>query len=144
MSQAKEVRNKITSIKSTQKITRAMELVAASKMRKAQERMAKSKHYSEKIRQVIAHVASSHSEYQHEFLKPRSVETRVGYIVVTTDRGLCGGLNVNLFRSLLKRLQEHAGNDVSIETREIRFAFSSNQAQINANVVTSVLLQTLK
>lgn len=134
MSQAKEVRNKITSIKSTQKITRAMELVAASKMRKAQERMAKSKPYSEKIRQVIAHVASSHSEYQHEFLKPRSVETRVGYIVVTTDRGLCGGLNVNLFRSLLKRLQEHAGNDVGVDLCLIGRKGEAYFSRFDANV----------
>jgi F-type H+-transporting ATPase subunit gamma len=105
MSQAREIRTKITSVKNTQKITRAMELVAASKMRKAQERMATSKPYSQKIRQMIAHVAASRSEYPHEFLQQREIKSRVGYIVITTDRGLCGGLNVNLFRLLLKDMQ---------------------------------------
>ncbi len=115
MSQAREIRNKISSVKSTQKITRAMELVAASKMRKAQERMAHSKPYATKIRQVIAHVASSHSEYQHVFLQDRKIEKRVGYIVVTTDRGLCGGLNVNLFRHLLKEMQTWNQQDVGVD-----------------------------
>ena len=115
MSQAREIRTKISSVKSTQKITRAMELVAASKMRKAQDRMAKSKPYATKIRQVIAHVASSHSEYHHVFLQQRQVEKRVGYIVVTTDRGLCGGLNVNLFRHLLKEMQMRNQENIEID-----------------------------
>jgi F-type H+-transporting ATPase subunit gamma len=101
MSQAKEIRTKITSIKNTQKITRAMELVAASKMRKAQDRMATSKPYATKIRRVISHVATSNSEYRHPYLEERDINNRVGYIVVTSDRGLCGGLNINLFRKLL-------------------------------------------
>lgn len=115
MSQAREIRTKISSVKSTQKITRAMELVAASKMRKAQDRMARSKPYATKIRQVIAHVASSHSEYQHVFLQQRPIEKRIGYIVVTTDRGLCGGLNVNLFRHLLKEMQTWNQQNVGID-----------------------------
>ena len=99
MSKAREIRNKISRIKNTQKITRAMELVAASKMRKAQDRMAMSRPYAEKIRKVIRHVAASHAEYHHPYLQERDKINNVGFIVVTTDRGLCGGLNVNLLRA---------------------------------------------
>jgi F-type H+-transporting ATPase subunit gamma len=106
MAQTREIRGQISSIKNTQKITRAMELVAASKMRKAQDRMAASRPYSEKIRQVINHVAQSSSEYHHPYLVARNNAERIGYIVVTSDRGLCGGLNINLFRALMRFMQE--------------------------------------
>jgi len=106
MSKAREIRGKIGSIKSTQKITRAMELVAASKMRRAQDRMATSRPYATKIRKVISHVASSHSEYPHPYLQVRENIQRVGFIVVTTDRGLCGGLNINLLRQLVSSMKE--------------------------------------
>lgn len=106
MAQTREIRGQINSIKNTQKITRAMELVAASKMRKAQDRMATSRPYATKIRQVIRHVAQSSSEYHHPYLVTRQGSERVGFIVVTSDRGLCGGLNINLFRALLKTMQE--------------------------------------
>ena len=135
MSQAKEVRTKINSVKSTQKITRAMELVAASKMRKAQERMATSKPFSEKIREVISHVASSSSEYQHVFLQEREEIKRVGYIVVTTDRGLCGGLNVNLFRLLLKELQQHQKNEVGVDVCLIGRKAESFFSRLDANIL---------
>lgn len=115
MSQAKEIRTKIASVKSTQKITRAMELVAASKMRKAQERMAASKPYSKKIRQVIAHVAAGKSEYKHPYLQSREKIARVGYIVVTSDRGLCGGLNINLFRKTVADMKRWHDESVEIE-----------------------------
>lgn len=105
MGSTREIRNKITSVKGTQKITSAMELVAASKMRKAQERMARSKPYALKIRKVIQHVARAHSECHHPYLERRAEVKRVGYIVVTTDRGLCGGLNVNLFRKLISDMK---------------------------------------
>ena len=98
MSGAKEIRTKIKSIKNTQKITKAMEMVAASKMRKAQERMRASRPYAEKIRSVLAHLAQSHSEYKHAYLGEREEVKRVGYIVISTDRGLCGGLNTNMFK----------------------------------------------
>lgn len=114
MSQAKEVRNKITSIKSTQKITSAMELVAVSKMRKAQQLMALTKPYAQKIRQVINHVASGHVEYPHPFLVQRDEIKRAGYIIVSSDRGLCGGLNINLFREVLGHMK--ANTDKGIET----------------------------
>jgi F-type H+-transporting ATPase subunit gamma len=107
MAQTREIRGQINSIKNTQKITRAMELVAASKMRKAQDRMAASRPYATKIRQVIRHVAQSSSEYHHPYLVARKNAERAGFIVVTSDRGLCGGLNINLFRTLVKFMQEH-------------------------------------
>ena len=105
MGSTREIRNKIASVKGTQKISSAMELVAASKMRKAQDRMAHSKPYATKIRKVIQHVALAHSEFHHPYLERRDTIKRVGYIVVTTDRGLCGGLNVNLFRKLLTHMK---------------------------------------
>lgn len=105
MAGAKEIRSKIASIKSTQKITSAMEKVAVSKMRKAQQRMAAGRPYAERIRQVIGHLAKANPEYRHSFMVERDVK-RVGYIVVTSDRGLCGGLNINLFKALLRSLKE--------------------------------------
>lgn len=101
MAGAKEIRSKIASIKSTQKITSAMEKVAVSKMRKAQMRMAASRPYAERIRQVIGHLANANPEYRHPFMIDREVK-RVGYVVVSSDRGLCGGLNTNLFKALVK------------------------------------------
>ncbi|MBN2689878.1 MAG: F0F1 ATP synthase subunit gamma [Gammaproteobacteria bacterium] len=98
----KEIRGKIGTIKNTQKITKAMQLVAASKVKKAQDHMEASLPYADNIRRVIGHVAASHSEYHHPFLQTHSEIKKVGYIVVSSDRGLCGGLNANLFKSLLK------------------------------------------
>ena len=105
MAVGKEIRNQISSIKSTQKITSAMEMVAASKMRKAQERMSLGKPYAEKIRAVVSHLANAQPEYNHLYLQEREVK-RVGYILVSTDRGLCGGLNVNLFKKAVKDMKE--------------------------------------
>jgi len=105
VSAAKEIRTKIKSIKSTQKITRAMEMVAASKMRKAQQRMLASRPYADKIRVVIHHLAQGDTEYRHPYLVAREPK-RIGLIVVATDRGLCGGLNVSLFRELLTQLSQ--------------------------------------
>ncbi len=98
MAAAKEIRTKIASIKNTQKITRAMEMVAASKMRRAQERMRAARPYAEKMRTVIAHLAHANAEYKHTFMVERQAR-RVGFIVISTDRGLCGGLNANMFRA---------------------------------------------
>jgi F-type H+-transporting ATPase subunit gamma len=106
MAGAKEIRTKIASIKSTQKITRAMEMVAASKMRKAQDRMAASRPYSEKMLQVISHLARATPEYRHSFMSIERERKRIGYIVVSSDRGLCGGLNSNLFRRLVADIRE--------------------------------------
>ena len=115
MAQTREIRSKISSVKSTQKITRAMELVAASKMRRAQDQMARSKPYSIKIRKVISHLAAASSEFNHPYLEKAGEIKRVGYIVVTTDRGLCGGLNVNLFRTLLKDMKQWSDKGVGID-----------------------------
>jgi len=106
MSGAKEIRTQIKSIQNTQKITKAMEMVAASKMRKAQDRMEATRPYSDKMRQVIGHLANAHPEYRHPFLEEREEVKRAGYITVTTDRGLCGGLNANLFRKTVGELRE--------------------------------------
>jgi F-type H+-transporting ATPase subunit gamma len=115
MSVAKEIRTKIGSIKNTQKITSAMQMVAASKMRKAQDRMAASKPYATKIRRVIGHLARSHSEYKHPFLEKERELKRAGFIIVTTDRGLCGGLNTNLLRSLILEMKQLADRGVGID-----------------------------
>jgi len=106
MAAAKEIRVKIGSIRNTQKITKAMEMVAASKMRKTQERMRAARPYAEKIRNVIAHLEHAKSEYRSPFLERREDMRHIGLIVVSTDRGLCGGLNANLFRKVVRRMQE--------------------------------------
>ena len=100
MAVGKEIRTKISSVQSTQKITSAMEMVAASKMRKAQDRMAASKPYAQRIRQVVGHLANGHPEYRSKYMLERDVK-RVGYIIISTDRGLCGGLNINLFKQVI-------------------------------------------
>ena len=105
MAGEKEIRTQIRSIENTQKITRAMEMVAGSKMRKAQERMHHARPYAEKMRTVISHVAAANSEYKHPFLISREAK-RVGMVVVSTDRGLCGGLNTNEFRRVVERMDE--------------------------------------
>ena len=114
MASLKEIRSKVASIKSTQKITKAMQLVAASKMRKAQERMASGKPYAQKIRQVIAHVSQASPEYKHPYMVERPVK-RVGYIVVSSDRGLCGGLNINLFKKTVQSVRDFREQDVEVE-----------------------------
>ena len=114
MAGAKEIRSKIASIKSTQKITSAMEKVATSKMRRAQQRMAASRPYAERIRQVIGHLANANPEYRHPFMIEREVK-RVGYVVVSSDRGLCGGLNTNLFKALVKDMTSNREQGVEID-----------------------------
>ncbi len=104
MAGSKEIRSKIKSIKSTQKITRAMEMVAASKMRKAQQRMQRSRPYAERIQAIIGHLANAHPEYRHAYMDSRPVR-RVGVMIVSSDRGLCGGLNTNLFRRALQEMR---------------------------------------
>jgi len=113
MAIAKEIRTKIRSIKNTQKITRAMEMVAASKMRKVQDRMRRAQPYAIKMLQMIGHVARGHSEYRHPFLQAREIK-RVGFIVVTSDRGLCGGLNTNLLKASLTFIKEWSEKNAEI------------------------------
>jgi F-type H+-transporting ATPase subunit gamma len=113
MAGAKEIRTQIASIQSTQKITSAMEMVAASKMKRAQDRMAVGKPYATRIRAVVGHIANSTPEYQHTFMTERDVK-RVGYIVVSSDRGLCGGLNINLFKRTMASMKLLADQNVEI------------------------------
>ncbi|MFM2323028.1 MAG: synthase gamma chain [Pseudomonadota bacterium] len=114
MSFAQEIRGKISSIKGTQKITRAMEMVAASKMRKAQERMTLSRPYAHKMLDLIGHVASSHAEYQHPYLQVRDIK-RAGFLIITTDKGLCGGLNTNLLKLVLQEFQACQSKGIEID-----------------------------
>ena len=114
MAVGKEIKKKIGSVQNTQKITSAMQMVAASKMRRTQDRMQQGKPYSERIRGVISHLANSNPEYKHIYMQEREIK-RVGYIVVATDRGLCGGLNVNLFRKVVKELGEWDGQGTEVE-----------------------------
>ena len=114
MASGKEIRGKIRSVQNTQKITRAMEMVAASKMRKAQDRMLASRPYAEKMRQVITHLAHAHPEYDHPYLQDREVK-KVGFIIVTTDRGLCGGLNANLMKAAIGSVREWRDKNVGVQ-----------------------------
>jgi len=114
MAIAKEIRLKIHSVKNTQKITKAMEMVAASKMRKTQERMRHAIPYANKIMQVISHVAKAHAEYRHPFMVTREVK-RIGYIIVSTDRGLCGGLNSNLLKATIRDIKKQLENGIEVD-----------------------------
>jgi len=114
MASGKEIRTQIKSVKNTQKITRAMEMVAASKMRKAQDRMTASRPYADQIRAVISHLAHAHPEYRHPYMEERETK-RVGFIIVSSDRGLCGGLNANLFKTALKSLKEWDDKGIEAE-----------------------------
>ena len=114
MAAGKEIRTKITSIKSTQKITSAMEMVAASKMRKAQNRMQVGKPYARRIRAVVGHIANSAPEYRHVYMEQRDIK-RVGFIVVATDRGLCGGLNINLFKATMRAMRQWSERSIDID-----------------------------
>ncbi|MGS0725294.1 F0F1 ATP synthase subunit gamma, partial [Shewanella sp. 0m-11] len=136
MANAKEIKTKIASVQNTQKITSAMEMVAASKMRRAQDRMAASRPYAENMRKVIGHVAQGSLEYKHPYLEVREAK-RVGYIVVSTDRGLCGGLNVNLFKKVVAdvKKQREAGAEVEFCTIGARSAqfFNSFGGSVSAS-----------
>jgi F-type H+-transporting ATPase subunit gamma len=114
MANLKEIRTKIASVGNTKKITKAMEMVAASKMRRTQQRMQETRPYADKIRTAIGHVYKANPEYRHPFLYEREPK-RIGYIVITTDRGLCGGLNVNTFRMMLKDMQEWRTKGVEVD-----------------------------
>lgn len=115
MPSGKEIRNKIKSVENTRKITKAMEMVAASKMRKAQERMRASRPYGEKIRRVAANLSHALTEYKHAFLHQRTPVKKAGLIVVTSDKGLCGGLNSNVLRMVLGRMKEWEDQSVKLQ-----------------------------
>ena len=136
MAVGKELRTKINSVKNTQKITRAMEMVAASKLRKTQNRMAASRPYADRIRTVIGHLSEANPDYRHPFLETRDVK-RVGYIIITTDRGLCGSLNVNMFRALLNDMREWQDKGVEIDICIIGAKGIAFFRRLKANVVAA-------
>ncbi len=135
MAVGKEIRDQISSVKSTQKITKAMEMVAASKMRKAQDRMLAARPYAQKIRSVVAHISKANLEYKHPFTVEREVK-RVGYIVVSSDRGLCGGLNMNVFRKTVSELAEWDGKGVEIDIATVGSKALAYFRRAGGNVVS--------
>ena len=137
MAAGKEIRTKISSIQSTQKITSAMEMVAASKMRKAQDRMQLGKPYARRMRSVVGHIANAAPEYQHMYMQTREVK-RVGYIIVSTDRGLCGGLNVNLFKAAIKSMKEWNEQGVEIDLSLVGAKAIAFFNSYGANVVAAI------
>ncbi len=139
MASGKEIRTKIKSIQNTQKITKAMEMVAASKMRKAQDRMKANRPYSLKLREVVGHVASANVEYKHPYLQDRPEPKRVGYIVVSTDRGLCGGLNTNTFKAAVASMKQWNDQDVAIDICTIGKKAQAFFKRIGGNVVGSTI-----
>lgn len=137
MASGKEIRTQIASINSTRKITSAMEMVAASKMRRAQERMRLGKPYSRRIRDVVGHLANATPEYQHLFMLDREVK-RVGYIIVSTDRGLCGGLNMNMFKATMQSMKQWNDQQIEMEFCLIGAKASSFFQSYGGNVVAAV------
>ncbi|WP_253449984.1 F0F1 ATP synthase subunit gamma [Natronospira proteinivora] len=134
MSGAKEIRTQIKSIGNTQKITKAMEMVAASKMRRAQDRMEASRPYAKSIRRVIGHLANANPDYRHPYLIPRDPK-RVNIMVISTDRGLCGGLNVNLFKSVLGEIREWRDKGVEVELTLIGAKASAFFSRLGLDIV---------
>jgi F-type H+-transporting ATPase subunit gamma len=130
----KEIRNKIASVKNTQKITGAMEMVAASKMRRAQVRMSSTHAYAETMRKVIGHIALGKLEYKHPYVEEREIK-RVGYIVISSDRGLCGGLNINLFKPVIRAMQQHSEAGVEVDIAVIGSKAAAFFNSVGANVV---------
>ena len=138
MAGSREVRNKIKSVKNTQKITRAMEMVAASKMRKAQDRMKKARPYGEKIRNVAAHMSKANTEYRHPFLIERDTVKRIGIIIVTSDKGLCGGLNTNVLRKAVTQMKGWQSEGEQIEVCCIGNKGLGFMSRIGANITSQV------
>jgi F-type H+-transporting ATPase subunit gamma len=138
MASTKEIRSKISSIKKTQKITNAMQMVAASKMRKTQTRMEVSQPYARKIQEVMSHVAASHTEYRNPFLQPREDVRRVGYIIISTDRGLCGGLNINLFKKVLTEIRDWQSKESVVDLCLLGNKAYSFFKRLDLNVVASL------
>ena len=136
MAGAKEIRTKIASIKSTQKITKAMQVVAASKMRKAQDRMLATRPYAEKIQNVISHLAHAHPEYHHPYLAEREAK-RVGLIVISTDQGLCGGLNINLFKSVIASMRQWEADGMELDLTLIGNKSAAFFKRLGKNIASS-------
>lgn len=138
MAGAREIRTKIKSVANTRKVTRALEMVSASKIRKAQDLMKASRPYARLMRQVIGHIAHANVEFQHPFLVQRETVRRVGYVVVSTDRGLCGGLNTNLFRKLLGEIREWHDKGVEVDVVCIGQKATQFFRRLKVNMVGSV------
>jgi F-type H+-transporting ATPase subunit gamma len=139
MAGSKEIRTKIKSVQNTRKITKAMEMVAASKMRKAQERMRATRPYGEKIRNVAAHLSHANPEYRHPFLVERDTVKKVGIIIITTDKGLCGGLNTNVQRLAMNKMKEWEAEGESFEVCAIGNKGLGFMQRLGANVVANVV-----
>ena len=135
MAAGKEIRGKIKSVENTRKITKAMEMVAASKMRKAQDRMRKSRPYAEKVRNIAAHLAEANPEFTHPFMVGHDEAKAVGFIVVTTDKGLAGGLNTNILRAVTSKIREYHGQGVEAQTVAIGSKGLGFLSRIGAKVV---------
>ncbi|HQR10306.1 MAG TPA: F0F1 ATP synthase subunit gamma [Casimicrobiaceae bacterium] len=138
MAGSKEIRNKIKSVQSTRKITKAMEMVAASKMKKAQDRMRATRPYVEKVFNIVLHVAKANTEYRHPFLEKRAEVKRVGAIVVSTDKGLCGGLNTNVLRLVLQQHKEWRAKGIEVDYVAIGSKGLGFLQRMGGNVVASV------
>jgi len=136
MAGAKEIRTKIKSVQNTQKITKAMEMVAASKMRKAQDRMRSSRPYAQKMRTVLSHLAQAHCEYKHSYLQVREQVKRVGYIIVSTDRGLCGGLNTNMFKAAVNEMADWQAKGVEIDLCAIGKKSAMFFSRFSGNIIS--------
>jgi F-type H+-transporting ATPase subunit gamma len=136
MASGKEIRTKIASVKNTQKITKAMQMVAASKLRRTQQRMAASRPYAERIRTVIGHLSEANPDYHHPYLQTREAK-RVGYIIITTDRGLCGSLNVNLFRTVINDLRAWQNKGVDADLCLVGAKGIAFFRRLKANVVAA-------
>ena len=139
MAGSKEIRNKIKSVQSTRKITKAMEMVAASKMKKAQDRMRAGRPYLERAFDIAMHIARANTEYRHPFLVKREPVKRVGAIVVTTDKGLCGGLNTNVLRLVTQRFKEWRGNNIEVDFVALGSKGLGFLNRLGANVVSSAV-----
>ena len=138
MASSKEIRTKIKSVQGTRKITKAMEMVAAAKMRKAQERMRTARPYGDKIRNIAAHLARANPEYRHPFLVEREGLKRAGVITVTTDKGLCGGLNTNVLRAVTIKLRELEAAGVDVQHTAIGTKGLVFMQRLGANIVSQV------
>ncbi|HSW33326.1 MAG TPA: F0F1 ATP synthase subunit gamma [Steroidobacteraceae bacterium] len=139
MPSTKEIRLKIKSVQSTRKITKAMEMVAASKMRKAQERMRQARPYGDRIRNIVAHLAQANPEYKHPFVLRRSEIRNVGVILVSTDKGLCGGLNTNIQRALLQLVKQWEASGVKFQATAVGNRGFGFMQRLNANIVSHVV-----
>jgi F-type H+-transporting ATPase subunit gamma len=139
MAVGKEIRGKIKSVENTKKITKAMEMVAASKMRKAQERMRHARPYSDKIRNITAHLSQANPEYKSPYMRTGGTAKKVGFIVVTTDKGLCGGLNTNILRAVTAKMKDLQGEGVGVEAVAIGNKGFGFLNRIGAKVVSHAI-----